>query len=245
MIETVEGFVISETNYKETSKIINVFTKEYGIIGIYARGAKSLKSKFRVATLPLSYSKFEIKYKQNSLSTLISADIIDDLTFIKTDLLRVSYYNYIIDLSSQCYRESNNFNIFDLLKGTVLKINAGFDPLILCNVLEVKLLEIIGCKINLTICSNCQKEGLISTINVATSDSYCECCSKGKSKLDPKVIKLLLLYQTINIEKLKKVEIDSDLVEIINQIIKGYYENFTGIYVYSKKFLEDILKKCQ
>ena len=30
----VDGFVLSETPYGETSKIINVFTREYGVIGI-------------------------------------------------------------------------------------------------------------------------------------------------------------------------------------------------------------------
>ncbi len=34
MVEEVEGIVISEKAYGETSKIINVFTKEYGILGM-------------------------------------------------------------------------------------------------------------------------------------------------------------------------------------------------------------------
>ena len=33
MIE-VEGIVVSETNYSETSKVLNVMTKEQGLIGI-------------------------------------------------------------------------------------------------------------------------------------------------------------------------------------------------------------------
>ena len=43
MIEKVEGIVINEKAYGETSKIINVITKEYGIIGIIAKGARTLK----------------------------------------------------------------------------------------------------------------------------------------------------------------------------------------------------------
>ena len=41
----VDGFVLSEILYGETSKIINVFTKEYGVIGIMCKGAKQLKNK--------------------------------------------------------------------------------------------------------------------------------------------------------------------------------------------------------
>ena len=31
MLKQIEGFVVQEIPYKETSKIINVLTKEYGI----------------------------------------------------------------------------------------------------------------------------------------------------------------------------------------------------------------------
>lgn len=37
-IECVEGIVLSETNYSESSKILNVFTREYGLIGILSSG---------------------------------------------------------------------------------------------------------------------------------------------------------------------------------------------------------------
>ena len=37
-IEKVEGIVIGETNYSESSKILNILTKEYGIIGVMSKG---------------------------------------------------------------------------------------------------------------------------------------------------------------------------------------------------------------
>ena len=33
-IESFEGIIISETNYSESSKILNVLTDKYGLIGI-------------------------------------------------------------------------------------------------------------------------------------------------------------------------------------------------------------------
>ena len=63
MLREVEGFILTETPYGETSKIINVFTKDYGIIGIMCKGAKSLKSKNRVSTMRLNYAKFNIYSK--------------------------------------------------------------------------------------------------------------------------------------------------------------------------------------
>ena len=46
MIE-VEGIIVSETNYSETSKILNIITKKYGLIGVISKGCRNLKSPLR------------------------------------------------------------------------------------------------------------------------------------------------------------------------------------------------------
>ena len=46
-IESIEGIILSETNYSESSKILNVLTKEYGLIGVISKGCRNMKSKLR------------------------------------------------------------------------------------------------------------------------------------------------------------------------------------------------------
>ena len=66
MITSVEGIIISETPYGDTSKIINVFTKEYGVIGLICKGAMGIKSKLRVGTMKLTHGLFNIYYRSRS-----------------------------------------------------------------------------------------------------------------------------------------------------------------------------------
>ena len=75
MLKEVEGFILNETPYGETSKIINVLTKEYGVIGIMCKGAKSMKSPLRASSQSFTYGVFNIYYKENKLSTLTSVDV--------------------------------------------------------------------------------------------------------------------------------------------------------------------------
>ena len=63
----VDGFVLSEIPYGESSKIINVLTRDYGVIGIMCKGAKSLKNKYRVPTMRINFSHFNIMYKENKI----------------------------------------------------------------------------------------------------------------------------------------------------------------------------------
>ena len=42
MIREFEGIIVTETAYGESSKILNILTKDAGIIGVMAKGAKKI-----------------------------------------------------------------------------------------------------------------------------------------------------------------------------------------------------------
>ena len=83
MIENVEGIILNTRNYNDTSKILDIFTKEYGVIGVIAKGCKSLKSNLRSVTDKLTYATFTIYYKKDKLSILTEASVIDNFNNIK------------------------------------------------------------------------------------------------------------------------------------------------------------------
>ena len=112
MITEVEGLIVKETPYGDTSKIIQILTKEYGIISVMCKGAKSMKSKLRSLTMRFTYGKFHIYYKENKLSTLITVDIIDNLYNIKNDITLISYMTYLTELVTQVIKQSNEPEIY-------------------------------------------------------------------------------------------------------------------------------------
>lgn len=105
MLKEVKGIIVSETNYGETSKIVNILTKD-GIIGCIAKGAKSLKSPLRSYTQKFTFGSFMIYYKENKLSLIKSVDVIDELSLIKKDLVLISYLSYISDLTYQIMKQN-------------------------------------------------------------------------------------------------------------------------------------------
>lgn len=239
-IEKVEGIVISETNYSETSKILNIYTKEYGIIGVVSKGCRSLKSKLRSVSCKLTFGYFHIYYKENALSTLISVDLIDSLKNIKKDIKKISYASYVLDLTTQVVKQSEE-NIFDLLKTSLLKIEEGLDPLVITNILEVKLLEVLGVMPQIDGCSLCGNQTDIITISVEGGGYICKECVAPEDKIyDEKVIKLLRMYYYVDIEKITKLEVSDHIKKEMNEFLDLYYDKYTGLYLKSKKFLKKI-----
>ena len=125
MLKKVEGIIIKETSFGETSKIINILTKD-GLIGVMAKGAKSLKSPLRSSTLSLTYAEFNLYYHEDKLSILKSADVINDFTNIKKDIVLISYMTYLCELASNVMKQNPKSEIYDLLISAINKINNGF-----------------------------------------------------------------------------------------------------------------------
>ena len=241
MLSEVEGFILSETSYGETSKIINVFTKEYGVIGIMCKGAKSLKSKNRVATLRFTYAKFNIFLKQGKLSNLVSADIINPLKNIRSDITLISYISYLTELTEQVIKQSNNNLMYDYFIEAILKIENGLDPLVITNILEIKYLEQLGVMFNLDECVLCGSKQGIVTIDADKGGYICLNCLTNELIVDKKVIKMLRMYYYVNIKSITAIKVDDNVKIIINKFLDMYYDRYTGLYLNSKNFLKSIL----
>ena len=100
-IESLEGIILSETNYSESSKILNILTKEHGLIGVLSKGCRNVKSKLRGVSRKLLLGTIHIYYRPNGLSTLIGIDIINSFSKTIMDLEKISYASMILDLTYQ------------------------------------------------------------------------------------------------------------------------------------------------
>ena len=239
MLLEVEGFILSETPYGETSKIINVLTKEKGLIGIMAKGAKSMKSALRASTQVFTYGVFSIYFKENKLSTLTNVDIINPLKNIRSDLTKISYLTYISELTSQVIKQTNE-DVFDMFINIVLKMEDNLDPVILTNILELKYLPLLGVGLNLDSCIKCGNKTNIVTIDASFGGLICKDCYQNEIIVDKKVIQLLRMYYYVDIKSISSINVKEEYKQTINKFISDYYDSFTGLYVYSKKFLEQL-----
>ena len=239
MLKAVEGIIVSVTDYGETSKIINIITED-GIIGGLAKGAKSMKSPLRSFTSKLTYGKFQLYYKEEGLSTIKDIDVINSLTNTKKDILLISYLSYLTDLTQQIMKQNTDSDLYHLYISTILKLEQGLNPLILCNIFELKVLDYLGVGINLNACAKCGKTNGIVTINADSGGYICQACHQGEAIYDEKTIKLLRMYYLVDINSISDLKISETSINNINRFINQYYDRYTGLYLKTKKFLEEM-----
>ena len=241
-IVDVKGLVLNETNYSDSSKILNVLTSEYGLIGIISKGCRNLKSKLRGASRKLVYGTFHFYYKENGLSTLISIDVINDYPKTIMNLERVVYASYLLDLTRQVVKQSKDSSILPLVVSSLDKIENGLNPAVVTNILELKYLDFLGVSPVVTGCAVCGKTTNIVSLSPTAGGFICKDCYQNEGYYSEKAIKLLQMYYYVDLEKITKIDVNPKVNEEINKFLEDYYDRYTGIYLNSKKMLKNVIK---
>lgn len=242
MIEKVEGIILNVRSYGETSKIVNVLTREHGIIGLMAKGAKGMKSDLRSVTDKLTYGFFHIYYKEHKLSNLTSVDIINPFRNLKTDITRISYASFLLELTEQVYKQNGSDRIYDLLIEGLTKMNEGYDSMIITNILELKYLYFLGVMPVIDACSICGSKASIATLSSAKGGYVCKNCYTNEKLVSSNTIKLIRMFYYVDVSKITKLEVKEQSKREINAFLDEYYSEYTGLYLKSKEFLKNISK---
>lgn len=237
-IKKVEGIVIGDTNYSESSKILNVLTKDLGIIGVMSKGCRKVKSNLRVVSNKLTYGDFNIYYKENGISTLISVDIKRYFKNIMTDIIKISYATYLIELTNQTYKQNPNDDIYNLLIDGLNKIEDGFDPLIITNIIELKFLDYLGIGINVDGCNICGNQTDIVTISSKSGGFICKDCYSNEKIISEKAIKVIRMFYYVDLSKISKLDLSNQTIKEISEFLDEYYDLYSGLYLKSKSFLK-------
>ena len=242
MIKKIEGIVVSEVDYKESSKIINVLTKEYGIIGLIARGTKQVKSKLSGVTSKLTYGYFHVNYRENGLSNLIEVDIINHFKNIRKNIDLMSYALYLLELAERVYKHDNDENIYEMLIASLEKIDEGYDYKVIANIFELKMLDFLGIRPVIDECVNCGNKLDIVTISSYRGGYLCKNCCQGEPIVNIKTIKLLRMFYYVDISKISKIEVADNIKVELSRFIYDYYDRYSGLYLKSREFLENLEK---
>ena len=242
MIKKIEGIIVSEVDYKESSKIINILTKEYGIIGLIARGTKQVKNKLSGVTSKLTYGYFHVNYRENGLSNLIEVDIINHFKNIRRNIDLMSYALYLLELAEKVYKHDNDENIYEMLIASLEKIDEGYDYKVIANIFELKMLDFLGIRPAIDECVNCGNKLDIVTISSYRGGYLCKNCCHDEPIVNIKTIKLLRMFYYVDISKITKIEVADNIKCELSRFIYDYYDRYSGLYLKSREFLENLEK---
>ena len=164
------------------------------------------------------------------------------MLLILLKILLISYVSYLCDLISQVSRQEDITVLYSDFINAILKIENGLNPMVITNIIEVKLLDYLGVGLNLTSCISCGRKTDIITLSSEKGGLICKNCYTNERIVPISIVKVINMYYLVDIKSIDKIEIKEEIIEEINRFLNSYYNDYTGLYLKSKDFLKTIAK---
>ncbi|MEH7124103.1 DNA repair protein RecO [Bacillus sp. JJ1773] len=245
MLEKCEGIIIRTTNYGETNKIVTLYTREWGKIGVMARGAKKPSSRLAAVTQPFTYGYFLVQ-RSSGLGSLQQGEMISSMRSIREDIFLTAYASYIVDLTDKGTddRKPNPY-LFELVYQSLNLVNEGFDAEIIVNIFEMKMLNTFGLYPVLNQCTVCSSTDGHFSFSIREGGLICHRCLEKDPyhyKISPATVKLLRLFYFFDLSRLGNISVKQETKAELKKVINAYYEEYSGLNLKTKKFLNQMAK---
>jgi DNA repair protein RecO (recombination protein O) len=242
MTKKTEGIVLKNFPFGEADLIVTYITRDFGILKVFAKSPRKIKSRFGSSLEPLTYSKISFFGKENAnLPRLIQSDIIRSFQPLREDFKCFNLVSDIIRIILDLLPDREyNIKIFKLFLEMLLRLESDCKRELYYLYFKIKLLEITGYLPMLYACGRCGKE--IGDSNLFTSlvnfypihgSVICERCEKDPnnflriSKGALTFFRSIIKWDLSNIYRIKAPNIFiSEIDNIINAHIR--YSLFNG-----------------
>ncbi len=193
MIVTTDAVVLKGMRYGETSRILTLYTRDFGKLSVLAKGARDRKNRFGSALEPMSYVRAVFYRKAASdLHLLTQCDLVRPMRRLTEDMERMAPALAMVEMvAAVCHAEEDHGHLFGLLLESLSAVNdATKNPGNALYAFEVRLLELMGFKPNFHACFRCgvpvdeSKGGSPGRgLHVSPGGIVCgECSSEGRER---------------------------------------------------------------
>ncbi len=170
-METFEGLIVKQIAFKESSKILHVYT-DTGMVSVLVHGAKKFKSPWLSASENLNVIRIQATGK--NLLILTDAEIVSDYRNIKADLIRLTYAQHLLEIIHFfAETEYDHAKFYAFIKKILAKIDSEADYIPFAYLFELKFLFLLGVAPAFGACAECgTKTGL--SFRVRSGGAACE-----------------------------------------------------------------------
>ncbi len=239
MIVTTEAIVLKSMKYRDSSKILTLYTRQFGKVSVIAKAARDRKSKFGASLDPMSYVTAVLYWKEGrDLQLLSQCDLAEHLRFLTEDLEKMACAMGVIELlNAVTHGEEQNERLFQLTVEALLAINAATKSVLLAlYTFEVRLLDILGFKPNFHACFHCGRSldepgtvgGKIG-MHISAGGVSCNNCRMqhpGLEEISFPALKVLQRMQELrSVEPITRLHVSAGTAEEIRSVLRRYFQS--------------------
>jgi DNA repair protein RecO (recombination protein O) len=178
-IDKATGIVLNKRDLRETSIILEIYTKEFGKINAVLKGIRTNAKKFASNLEPFSLNEIIFYRKINSHLHLVSqADKLENFTGIRQSIERTTTASFMIELiNSVMQLEDKNEDVYNLALFSLKELETNYNPEKIATIFKIKMLNLSGFKPHFDSCVSCADKIMgQSKFSIALGGLLCPRC---------------------------------------------------------------------
>ncbi|HFI0463473.1 TPA: DNA repair protein RecO [Streptococcus suis] len=241
-----EGIVLFVKPYRERDMLAKIATPDYGNLMFFIKGGQSTRHPLAAQLLPYSHNVYIGTLNKSGFSFLKEGQSIFLPKNLQVDLLLQAYATYFSQLVDGAKMlEAPAFGpLFDLYRQCLVKLDQGFEPAYLSQILELKMLHYYGVDFDWDHCLVCKsikspQDFSIGLGGVLCPDHYHQ--DPYRLNLLPKTLSLVKLYLKSPLDRIQSLSLSPSLVEEGDRLIGDIYDHYVGYLPKSKAYIKSLL----
>ncbi len=156
-IHKTEVLVLNKWDFRETSLIVNFYSRDFGKMSGILKGIKKEPAKFASTLELFSHNEIVFYKKINSALHLVSqCDIKDNFTMIRSSISKIGVASLMMELIDKIMpQEDKNEEIFDLATTCLRELALTDNPDKIMTIFKIKMLAFSGFKPHFDSCVSC------------------------------------------------------------------------------------------
>lgn len=228
---------------RETSLLVNFFTRNYGKISGELKGIRKDPRKFASSLESFSHNDIIFYHKRNSSVHLVSqADLVNNFSGIRQGLTKITAASLIVELIDGIMaQEDKNEDIFDLAMTALAELSGYTDPDKVMTIFKIKALSLSGFRPHLDSCVSClgRAPGQVK-FSLGLGGLLCQKC--GPKDLRARTIFRGTIATIMHIEKNDfktnlKLGMNPQIKKELNLVLNGFLNFHLGKELKSQKVI--------
>lgn len=236
-----QGIIIKRSNFSESDKLLDIYTRDYGRVRVIAKGVRKTKSKLS-GHLELFYLSDFVIHKGKNLDIITGANLLESYKNIREDKDITNSAYYMAELVYRSTHEDlSSRKIFNLIKESFSSISHKNRDKLMCY-FELKLFDILGHRPEVGKCVVCSSK-------VSDDKNYfdyfdgglvCHKCLKNKERAveaDKNLIKILRVIEKQNSAYFERIKVNNKMISDLKNCICQIRHSVLEDELKSSKFL--------
>ena len=220
---TTRAVALRAADYKESDKLVLLYSLEYGKISVQARGVRKSGAKLKFACDQFCFGQYEL-VKTNDRYTLKTCEEIESFYSLREDIFAYYAACVIVEcIVNYVEVEQTDHRVFISLLKALQQLTSGVEPLLVTLKFVLDFLELDGFKLDFSKCIQCDTNTAKMFLDVERGGITCDNCrGVNSTPVSAKTVAACKMLDGFPYEKLKNLNFTLDTLKEALAICNKY-----------------------